>query len=89
MKAYSGIGGTAPLILSMCSRQKGMVNIAHQSVYLREITCNNHQAGDGVGPRARQDAFKYKHISCCWQGTGLSNMQQPSYYNQFAILASD
>jgi len=48
MKAYSGIGSTAPLILNLCSRQ---------SVYHREITCSSYQTGGGVGPRARLGAF--------------------------------
>lgn len=50
MKAYCGIGGTAPLILNFCSRWKGMISFAHQSVYLKEVTCSSQQTGGGVGP---------------------------------------
>ena len=88
MKAHCGIGGTAPLILNLRSRQKGTVSFAHQSVYLTEITCSSHQTGGGVGPRARLGAFEYGHTSCCWQGTGLSNLR-PSYYTHFAFMVSD
>jgi len=58
MKAHCGIGGTAPLILKLCSGQNGMVSFAHQSVYLTEITCSSHQTGGGVSPRARLGALE-------------------------------
>ena len=49
-KTYCGTGSTAPLILNLCSRQKGMVSFAHQLVYIGELICSNYQMGDGVGP---------------------------------------
>jgi len=58
MKAYSGIGGAAPLILNLCSRQKGTVCFAHQSLYLREITCSRYQTGGRIRPRARLGSFE-------------------------------